>query len=43
MIEPPELGPLGIYPTRGGSLAHTQAGMLVGAEEVPELEVIVAR
>ena len=39
----PELGLLGIDPSRGGPLSHTQAGMLVGAEEAPKLEVIVAR
>jgi hypothetical protein len=39
----PELGPLGIDPSRGGPLAHTQASVLVAAEEAPELEVIVTR
>ena len=43
MADTPELGPLGIDPSRGGLLAHAQAGMLVGAEEAPELEVVVAR
>jgi len=33
----PELGPLGIDPSRGGPLADAQAGKLVGAEEAPEL------
>ena len=39
----PEVGPLGVDPGRGGPLAHAQAGVLVGAEEAPELEVVVAR
>jgi len=43
VADAPELGPLGIDPSRGGPLAHAQAGMLVGAQEAPELEVIVAR
>src|SRR6516225_10246082 len=39
----PEMGLLGVDPGRGGPLAHAQAGALVGTEEVPELEVVVAR
>jgi hypothetical protein len=39
----PELGPLGVDPSRSRPLAHTQARVLVGAEETPELEVIVTR
>src|SRR4026207_238516 len=39
----PEMAPLGLDPGCGGSLAHSQTGMLVGAEKTPELEVIVAR
>src|SRR5437763_10594357 len=38
----PEVGPLGVDPRRGGPLAHAQAGVLIGTEEVPELEVVVA-
>ena len=39
----PEVGPLGVNSGRGGPFAHAQAGVLVGAEEAPELEVFVAR
>jgi hypothetical protein len=39
----PKLGSLGVDPGRGGPLAHAQAGVLVGAQEAPELEVVVAR
>jgi len=33
----PEVGLLGVDPGRGGPLAHAQAGVLIGAEETPEL------
>src|SRR5215831_3194861 len=39
----PEVGPLGVYPSRGGPFPHAQAGVLIGAEVSPELEVLVAR
>src|SRR4051794_30958867 len=37
----PEVGPLGVDTGRGCPLADAQAGVLVGAEEAPELEVVV--
>src|ERR1700730_3354126 len=39
----PAVGPLGVNSGRGRPFAHAQAGVLVGAEELPELEVFVAR
>lgn len=39
----PELSPFGINPRRSGPLAYSQAAVLVGAEEAPELGVIVSR
>ncbi len=33
----PEMGPLGVDPGRSGPLAQAQAGVLIGAEETPEL------
>src|SRR5262249_58726560 len=39
----PEMGLLAVDPGRGGPLAHAQAGVLIGAEETPELEVVIAR
>jgi hypothetical protein len=39
----PEVGALGVDPSGSGLLAHAQAGVLVGMEEAPELDVIVAR
>src|ERR1700680_2815304 len=39
----PEGGALRVDSGRGGSLAHPQAGVLVGAKEAPELEIVIAR
>ena len=39
----PELRPFGIDPGGGRTLAQAQAGDLVGAEEAPEFEIVVAR
>src|SRR5690242_7184957 len=39
----PEVGPLGVNTGGGGPLAHAQAGVLIGAEETPEFDVVVAR
>ncbi len=35
----PEVRPLSVNAARSSSLAHAQAGVLVGAQEAPELEV----
>jgi hypothetical protein len=40
VIGMPEAGALGRDLGRGGPLAHSQAGVLIGAEETPELEVV---
>ena len=39
----PKLGSLGVAPGRGGPLTHAQVGVLVGAEEALELEVVARR
>src|SRR5260370_26582584 len=39
----PESGPFRVDPGCGRPLAHAQTGVLVGSEEAPELEVVVAR
>src|SRR5262249_14947800 len=39
----PQAGALGVDPGGGCPLAQAQAGMLIGAEEAPELEIVVAR
>src|ERR1700741_4130560 len=38
----PEVGPLSLDSGRGGPLSHAQACVLVGLEETPELQVVVA-
>ena len=40
VIGMPEAGALGRDLGRVGPLAHSQAGVLIGAEETPELEVV---
>ena len=39
----PDMGPLDVDPGSGGPLAHEQTSVLVGAEEPPELNIVVAR
>src|SRR6516162_5445158 len=38
----PEAGPLSVNPGRGSPLSDAQACVLVGSEETPELQVVVA-
>ncbi|SRR5208282_3729781 len=38
----PEARPLSVHSGRGGPLSHAQACVLVGLEETPELQVVVA-
>src|SRR6516225_8311059 len=37
------MSPLSIDPGSRGPFAHTQTGVLVGTEEAPELQVVIAR
>ena len=38
----PETGPLSVDPGRGGPLSYAQACVLVGLEETPELQIVIA-
>ena len=42
MLGRQEHGALSVDMRRGGPLAHAQTGVLVGAEEFPEFEIVVA-
>src|SRR4051794_36718002 len=39
----PELRPLGVDAGGGGALAHAQASVLIGTQELPEFGIVVAR
>src|SRR5882672_5254849 len=43
MVGMPELGPLGVDAGGGSPFSEAQAGVLVGADEAPKFEVVVAR